>query len=146
VLCIGVVSYVDSVPALLAEVRRVLKPQGEALFQISNSLSISEVDLKVRNALGKLIPRRGELDPHDRFRSKVKLHPYRPAALDRWCEEANFAKREFRFFDFRPPLVIDRLAPSLSLSAGRRLEALSRSTLATGLGSGYLIRVARAEE
>lgn len=144
VLCVGVVSYVDSVPALLREVRRVLSPNGQAVFQISNSWSVSELDLKLRTYLGKLIPR-GELDAHDRFRAQVKLHPYRPAAFDRWIAEAGLANCEFRFFDFRPPLIVDRLVPSLSLSTGRRLEALSRSRLGTALGSGYLVRVARTE-
>jgi ubiquinone/menaquinone biosynthesis C-methylase UbiE len=144
VLCIGVVSYVDSVPALLEDVRRVLKPGGEAILQISNSLSISEIDLRLRNMLGRLTPRRGELDAHDRFRARVLLHPYRPAVFDAWCGAANLRQREFRYFDFRPPLVIDRLAPALSLTVARRLEAFSRSRLATGLGSGYLVRVATA--
>jgi ubiquinone/menaquinone biosynthesis C-methylase UbiE len=146
VMCIGVVSYVDSVPALLKDVRRVLRPQGEAVFQISNVLSISEIDLKLRRFLGRLMPRRGDLDAHDRFRSQVLLHPYKPSAFDAWCTAAVLKKREFRFFDFRPPLVVDRLAPSLSLNVGRRLEALSRSSLATGLGSGYLVRVARSDD
>ena len=144
VLCIGVVSYVESVPALLTEVRRVLHPQGQALFQISNALSISELDLRLRTYLGRMIPRRGSLDAHDRFRSQVRLHPYRPSTFDKWCREANLTRKEFRFFDFRPPLVVDRLAPSLSLTAGRRLEALSRSSLGTGFGSGYLARLARS--
>lgn len=146
VLCIGVVSYVSSVPALLRDIRRALRPHGEAIFQISNSLSISEVDLRLRTYVAKLMPKRRELDSHDRFRAQVRLHPYRPTVFDRWCRAAGLSRREFRFFDFRPPLVIDRLAPSLSLSAGRRLEALSRSTLATGFGSGYLVRVGLSQE
>jgi SAM-dependent methyltransferase len=145
VLCIGVVSYVESVPALLRDVRRVLRPQGEAIFQISNVLSISEIDLKLRRFLGRLMPRRGTLDAHDRFRAQVLLHPYKPSAFDAWCANASLKKREFRFFDFRPPLVVDRLAPALSLNLGRRLEVLSRSPFATGLGCGYLVRVARSD-
>lgn len=145
VLCVGVVSYVDSVPALLKDVCRVLRPGGEAIFQISNAQSMAEVDLKVREALGRLLPKPKDLDAHDRFRAQVKLHPYRPSTLNGWCDQARLARLEFRFFDFRPPLVIDRLLPSLSLAVGRRLEALSRSTLATGLGSGYLVRVRRAD-
>jgi ubiquinone/menaquinone biosynthesis C-methylase UbiE len=146
VLCVGVVSYVDSVPALLREIRRTLKPHGEAVFQISNALSISEVDLRLRTYAGTLIRRRRQLDSHDRFRAQVRLHPYRPATFDRWCREAGLSRREFRFFDFRPPLVIDRLMPALSLIAGRRLESLSRSSLATGLGAGYLVRVGTNQE
>src|SRR5262249_8650248 len=141
VLCIGLVSYVDSVPNLVGEIARVLRPRGEAIFQISNSLAISELDLRFRNSLKNLLPRRGQLDAHDEFREKVHLHPYRPSEFDGFCAAATLVKRESRFFDFRPPLVIDRLAPTLSLRAGQWLEGFSRSTLATGLGAGYLVRV-----
>jgi len=59
------------------------------------------------------------------------------------CEDALLERRDFRFFDFRPPLVIDRLAPKLSLGVGRALEALSRSRVSTGMAAGYLVRVSR---
>lgn len=144
VMCIGLVSYVDSVPALLADVRRVLRPNGEAVLQIANSQAMSELDLRLRRFISRFLPRRNQ-DAHDRFFEQVRLHPYRPAVFDRWCNEARLVKREFRFFDFRPPLVIDRLAPSLSLQTGRRLEVLSRSMMAIPFGTGYLARVARQD-
>jgi ubiquinone/menaquinone biosynthesis C-methylase UbiE len=143
VMCIGVVSYVTDVPALLREVRRMLRPGGQAVFQISNALSVSEIDLRVRRGIGRMMPRRRDLDAHDRFRENVMLNPYTPATFDRWCEDALLERRDFRFFDFRPPLVIDRLAPKLSLGVGRALEALSRSRVSTGMAAGYLVRVSR---
>jgi ubiquinone/menaquinone biosynthesis C-methylase UbiE len=143
VLCVGVVSYVSDVPALLREVRRMLRPGGQAIFQISNALAISEFDLRVRRQLGRLLPRRRELDAHDRFRENVMLNPYSPATFDAWCRDALLDRREFRFFDFRPPLVVDRLVPRLSLGVGRALEALSRSRVSAGMAAGYLVRVAR---
>lgn len=143
VLCIGVVSYVTDVPTLLRDVKRILKPGGEAIFQISNSLSVSEIDLKLRRALGRFIPARGELDSHDRFRARVLLHPYRPSTFDDWCAGAGLVQREFQFFDFRQPLIVDRLAPRLSLRFGQMLEGLSRSRAAACMAVGYLARVAR---
>lgn len=143
VLCVGVVSYVTDVPELLREVCRLLHPGGQAIFQISNALAISEFDLRFRRQVGRLLPRRRDLDAHDRFRENVMLNPYTPATFDRWCREAMLERRDFRFFDFRPPLVIDRLAPRLSLGVGRALEALSRSRVSTGMAAGYLVRVAR---
>lgn len=140
-LCVGVVSYVESVPRLLHDVRRSLRPGGQAIFQISNTLSAAEVDIRVRHHLEKLLPRRRPLDAHDRFRSRVRLRPYRPGTFDAWCREAGLEICEFRFFDFRPPLVIDRLLPATSLRLGRILESLGRSRMAAPLGAGYLVRV-----
>jgi SAM-dependent methyltransferase len=142
VLCIGVVSYVDDVPALLEGIRRVLRPGGQAIFQISNALGMFEVEGRVLEMLRRIAPSPAR-DSHDRFRSQVQLHPYRPGAFDRWCRHAGLERRQFRFFDFRPPQVINRLAPGLSLKAGRRLEALGTSLVATGLAASYLVRVAR---
>jgi SAM-dependent methyltransferase len=96
VLCIGVVSYVDSVPALLGSVRRVLRPQGEAIFQIANALSVSEIDLRLRRQLARLMPRHrdaADLDAHDRFRARVMLHPSQPSTFDTWCAGARLVKR-----------------------------------------------------
>lgn len=144
VLCIGVVSYVNDVPALLRGVRRVLRPGGEAIFQISNALAIFELEGRVIEAVRKVMPSRGR-DSHDRFRAQVQLHPYRPSTFDRWCREEGFERREFRFFDFRPPMTVSRLLPGLSLRVGRGLEPLGGSAAATGLAAGYLVRVRRSE-
>jgi len=144
VLCIGVVSYVDDVPELLAGVRRVLRPGGQAIFQISNALGIFELEGRVLERVRRVVPTR-ERDSHDRFRSQVQLHAYRPSTFDRWCREAGLPQCEYRFYDFRPPLVVNRFAPGLSLRMGKRLESLGRSPLATGLAANYLVRVARAE-
>ena len=142
-LCIGVVSYVDDVPALLEGVRRVLRPGGEAIFQISNAIGMFEIEGRVIETVRKIVPSRHR-DSHDRFRAEVKLHPYRPGLFDRWCREAGLERREFRFFDFRPPQVIQRLAPALSLRAGQALDAFGRSSVTTGLAASYLVRVATA--
>ena len=142
VLCVGVVSYVNHVPELLDDVRRVLRPGGEAIFQISNALGMFEIEGRLIDCVRKIIPS-PQRDSHDRFRSQVRLRAYSPGAFDRWCREAGLQHREFRYFDFRPPQVIDRIAPRLSLRLGRQLEPLGRFSLATGLAASYLVRVAR---
>jgi SAM-dependent methyltransferase len=143
VLCIGVVSYVEDLSALLNGINAVLRPGGEAIFQVSNAWSVSEMDVWLRGRLRKLIPRKELRDPIDRFGAVVRLKPYRPADFDGHCARAGFVRREFRFYNFRPPLAVDRLAPTLSLRAGRRLEALRHSRWAVTLGAGYLVRVQR---
>lgn len=143
VLCIGVVSYVDDLVALLKEIRNVLRPGGQAIFQISNAWSVSELDARLRGWLRRMVPHGGPRDATDRFNAVVRLQPYRPGDFEAQCALAGLEKREFRFYNFRPPLAVDRLAPALSLRAGRRLEALGLSRLATALAAGYLVRVAR---
>ena len=145
VLCIGVVSYIQDVSLLLRGIRRVLRPGGQAIFQISNALGIFELEGRLLERVRRVLPAR-DGDAHDRFRSQVQLHAHRPVVFDRWCEEAGFTRREFRFYDFRPPLVVTRFAPGLSLRAGRRLESLGHSTLATGLAANYLVRVVSRED
>lgn len=140
VLCVGVVSYVDDVPALLRDVHRVLRPGGDAIFQISNALGMFEIEGRVLDLVRKVGPRR-DRDSHDRFRADVRLRAYRPAAFDQWCREAGLERREFRFFDFRPPQSLERVSPRLSLGAGKQLERLGSSRAALPLAASYLVRV-----
>jgi ubiquinone/menaquinone biosynthesis C-methylase UbiE len=143
VICIGVVSYVNDVPALLADVRRVLRPGGQAIIQISNALGLPDIDGRVVGKLKSFVQKSG--DSHDRFTSQVKLHPYRPGAFDTWCRQAGLDRREFRFFDFRMPRVISKFAPDAAFKAGRSLEILSRSSAATPFAAGYLVRLGRGD-
>ena len=144
VLCIGVVSYIDDVSVLLNEVHRVLKPGGQAIFQISNASSIAGVDAWLWHQIRKFQARYRQLDAHDSFRTAVKLHWNRPGAFNTWCRAAGLSRREFRFYDFRPPVAIDRLSQSTALAVGKKLEAIGGSALSTVLASGYLVRVARS--
>lgn len=146
VLCIGVISYVHDVKVLLDDVRRVLRPGGQAILQISNAWSVAEVDQKFRASLKRLLRRQRQRDPLEKFDAHVKLRPYRPGTFERWCADAGLRPVEFRFYNFRPPRLVDRLAPAMSLFAARQLESLGRSRLVTGLGAGFLIRVVRGPE
>jgi hypothetical protein len=95
--------------------------------------------------LKRIVRGRQALDRHDRFLASAQLRAYRPSQFDRWCRDGGFDIRERRFFDFRPPLLIDRLAPAASLAMGRRLEAIGGSRAGTLMGAGYLVRVSRGE-
>lgn len=143
VLCIGVVSYIEDVPLLLREVHRVLRPGGQAIFQISNAASIAAVDTWMWNRIRRLMSTFRELDAHDRFRTSVQMYWHRPGAFDAMCQQAGLTPQEFRFFDFRPPLVVDRMSQRLALSVGRRLENIGGSSLATALAASYIVRVSR---
>jgi ubiquinone/menaquinone biosynthesis C-methylase UbiE len=140
VLCIGVISYVDDVAALLGEVNRVLRPGGQAVLQISNTWGVAELDGRLRAYFRRIVGRRQ--DATEQFHAQV-LRSYRPRAFEARCAAAGLQRREFRFYNFRPPRAMDRLAPALSLRAGRQLEVLGGSRLATGLASGYLARFER---
>lgn len=136
VLCIGVVSYVENIDQALSEIRRVLKPGGHVVFQVSNSLSPFELEVRLRRWLRPIFFWRSN-DEGDRILSRIKLIPYRPSAFDSTCAQFGFRKLDFRYYGFYLPIM--DVCPSVALSFAKRLEMLDQSSSFGWLGSGYIV-------
>ncbi len=141
VLCIGVLSYVADVREALAEVARVLRPGGFAIFQISNKWSPVDWEMRVT----RFVKEHGWIarDDEDQRRVGIRLRAYAPAAFNACCEEAGFVKGQGFYYDYRIPLA-GRLWPSAALSVGRRLDALDTASRVARLGGGYVLKVRKA--
>ena len=58
VLCIGVFGYLLSDDRAITEIRRVLKPEGHLLLNLTNLYSLSDADYVLRKKLSSLVRRR----------------------------------------------------------------------------------------
>ena len=135
VLCIGVLPYVGSLEKAVSEVFRVLKPGGYVLFQISNKMAPIRMEGALKRRVKSLLKRKA--DEEDRLRDRFRITHHNPIQFDRLCRGSGFQLREFRFFDFRVP-VISTLSPGLAMTLARCLEALGASRYFGLFGSGYL--------
>ena len=142
VICIGVISYVESLDAALSEIARVLKPSGAAVLQVSNSESMFELAVRVRRWLSKR--RRGSASGSDALFEKIRLRPYRAATLRKACRVAGLEPVRGRYYDFSIPVLTRAPRPALWLA--RRLESLKDTGALAWLGASYLLSVRRARE
>lgn len=141
VLGIGVLSYVDDIQHTLAECSRILKPHGSAILQISNKLSPFECEARLRGVLGQL-RRAKPSDAEDNLYAHVRLTPYRPSVFHGLCRAAGFRRRDWRYYDFRPP-ILTPLLPGASFSIANQLQKLNSSPFFGWLGAGYLVGLER---
>jgi len=135
-LCMGVLEYLPRYARALAEVGRVLKPGGIAVFALPNRASAYHVAraayVKLRLAERRLRGRRARLPmAHNRCV---------PWKLDRELEAAGLHKVKSRAcnFIFFP---LQELAPRIADSLNRALMPLSGSWLAPLLGAQYIVKV-----
>lgn len=135
VICIGVLPYVDSLEKAVLEVSRILKPGGFVLFQLSNNLAPIRLESALKKAVKSLIRRKG--DEEDQLRDQFRITHHNPFQFDQICRASGFLLRDFRFYDFRVP-VITTVSPGWALALGKRLESIGGSRCFGSFGSGYL--------
>jgi ubiquinone/menaquinone biosynthesis C-methylase UbiE len=137
-LCIGVLAYLQDPLESLREIRRVLKPGGTAVLQVSNALCFTA---RLHSAVRRAYRRLGEAlggpaYPHLR----MPLRSFRLRALRRILERAGFRVDSWARYDFRPPLL-EWLAPSLALAASRALQQFERREAVGWAAEGLVLRV-----
>ncbi len=137
-LCIGVLAYVRDPAQSLREIRRVVKPGGVVVLQVSNALCLTAgLHSAVRRAyrrLGELLG--GPAYPHLR----IPLTTFRLRALRRTLEETGFRVDSWVRYDFRLPLL-EWVAPSAALATSRKLQRLERWEAVGWAAEGLLLRV-----
>jgi len=123
IICIGVISYVDDIELALREVKRVLKPGGCAIIQMSNKYSPYEIGTKIKNYLQPLIRLIKKSDQDDVLLEKFHMHAYSPLKLLKQSEVSGFTRKALYFYDFKFP-ILRRLLPGFSLFIGKKFQTL----------------------
>jgi SAM-dependent methyltransferase len=137
VTCIGVLAYLDHPPDGMREIRRVLRPGGAAIVQVSNSRCVTarlhsalrRIYHHVRAGLG------GPSVPH----LDIPMAAFRYRQLERDLCSAGLRPEAWAFYDFRPPLL-EWLAPRLALAVTRRLQVLERARATRGFSEGAVVK------
>jgi 2-polyprenyl-6-hydroxyphenyl methylase/3-demethylubiquinone-9 3-methyltransferase len=136
--CCDVLEHVESVPATLAEIARVLRPGAVFLYDTVNRTARSRL-MMIKVAQEWKLTRWAEPDLHD-WRMFIK-----PAELEGWLAEAGFEVRDRVGMAPRRPLSALRAMRARAKGAidyselGRRLE-MRESRDESGLYGGYAIR------
>jgi ubiquinone/menaquinone biosynthesis C-methylase UbiE len=136
-LCVGVLAYLRDPAESLREIRRVLKPGGTAILQVSNALCptsrlhslLRRGYRRVGEALG------GAAYPHLR----IPLASFRLRGLRQTLEMARFRVDSWARYDFRPPFL-EWVAPSVALAASRRLQHFERSEVLGWAAEGLVLK------
>jgi ubiquinone/menaquinone biosynthesis C-methylase UbiE len=137
-LCIGVLAYVHDPLESLREIRRIVRPGGVAVLQVSNALCLTA---RLHSAMRRVYRQLGEVlggpaYPHLR----IPLTSFRLRTLRPILERAGFGVESWVRYDFRPPLL-EWLAPSVALAASRALQHLERREVMGWAAEGVVLRV-----
>lgn len=136
-LCIGVLAYVADPSDSLREIRRVVKPGGVVVLQVSNAFCLTA---RLHSALRRAYRRLGEAlggpaYPHLR----IPLTSFRLRPLRQTLEQAGFRVDSWVRYDFRLPLL-EWVAPSAALAASRKLQHLERCESVGWAAEGLLLK------
>ena len=136
--CIGVLAYLDDPAEGLREIRRVLRHDGVAVVQVSNSLcAAARLHSRLRRwyrLAGQLLG--GKAYPH----LGIPLKHFRLGAFRRSLESVSLRPEAVALYDFRPPLL-QWVMPRTTLAAARWLQRFEYSKVPSFLAEGALIKV-----
>ena len=113
VVCLGVLEYVDDVPAFLAQLRSLLAGKGTALFALPNRESLSEklnaLAFRINRLLGRAPP------------MAVTRRPLAARTLHHYLRSAGYVVEEttYAYFLVYP---LDRLCPAWSRDLNQRMQ------------------------
>jgi ubiquinone/menaquinone biosynthesis C-methylase UbiE len=141
----GVVEYLENDDRVLADMNRVLRPDGLLLYPVTNLLSpVDYLDfiieflkrrrlfLSAFNAVWQRLGHAPVLPRHFHVRR------HRPSALRASLAQHGFELVDSLYFFFLPlPRPFDKFFPSFATKVGARMERLARTSLGA-LGEGYL--------
>jgi ubiquinone/menaquinone biosynthesis C-methylase UbiE len=150
VVASGVIEYQNDDDVALKEMRRVLKPGGHLILNVTNKYSYLTISDNVWIAFKRLpgvralvgTVRKGMLGD-SRITDVPEHRTHSPRRFDRKLEEHGFKKVVHNYFRFNPfPTPIGSFFPSMSLSVGQKMEGLTRGPLGF-FGGGYLVLARR---
>lgn len=144
VICIGVIPYVNSLEKTISEILRVLKPGGCVIFQLSNRLAPFKIEDFLKRFVKFCLRIKQNQDEDDLRRDQIRIAHHNPYRFDQLCRANGFHVLDFRYYDFRTP-VVTSLLPSLALVLGKRLEFMDRSRVSGLLGNGYLVTLKKTD-
>jgi SAM-dependent methyltransferase len=140
VVAMGMLEYLEHFDRAIGEVRRILRPGGEALFTVPTSVSASALVDRLIAALPeqarRFMLKRKELPQPD------LVHRVRPWRLDRALSAGCLVPKERSFCQFTVA-VLENMAPRCSAAIGHVFEPLGRYHLAGVLGRQYVVRTVR---
>jgi SAM-dependent methyltransferase len=140
VLCMGVLEYLPDNAKALAEIGRVLRPGGVAVFSMPNGISAYHVARNLYASVRSLDRRLRGRPPTEGEAAYNRCIPWRfrseLAAFG--MEEVDHRSCNFIFFP------LQELAPRLSQSVNRTLLSLSGSVAGPLLGAQYVVKARKA--
>jgi SAM-dependent methyltransferase len=154
VICAGVIEYLDTDTAALAEINRVLAPGGRLIISVRNRACPARVWDVLDDGLKQTRLGRAFMTAVKRLRTgdanaKIVFTPYRkhtPWGFDRRLRDAGFEKMDFRYFHFYPFFApLERLLPGLFIRAGMTLERCNHSAFSWLIAAGYIIKARKRE-
>jgi ubiquinone/menaquinone biosynthesis C-methylase UbiE len=146
VVASGVIEYQKSDDVALAEMKRVLRPNGHLILNVTNKYSYLTVSDNIYIAVRSLpgvravvgaLRRQLRGDGHITDVPPHRVHS--PGQFDRKLAEHGFTKQTHNFFRFSPlPTPLSSLCPGWCSAVGKRMERFSRTPLGY-IGGGYLV-------
>jgi len=147
VICSGVIEYIKDDEAVLDELKRVTKPGGFMIINVTNKFSVrkwtaplveslksSRLLYSSMNFVKESILRKGKLHY---FPFKPTVHS--PKAFDRQLLAKGFVKLEHRYFDFAIlPAPLDTIFGVITDPMKRYMERFSKNNMTVN-GTGYLV-------
>jgi ubiquinone/menaquinone biosynthesis C-methylase UbiE len=137
-LCVGVLAYLDNPIVGLREIRRVVRPGGVVILQVSNALCPTG---RLHSVLRRWYRRAGEAFGRPAYpHLEIRLRQFRPGPLWRSLESVALRPDVVAFYDFRPPLL-QWIMPKTALAATRWFQRFEYSKSVRCLAEGIILKV-----